>query len=464
MFKKALRRSALALIAAVVSTSASAAAQPSSAAYAEWDGKSQLKDGFTYSVTKEIYIDKVVVPKNTRLFAEEGGKILMPVGSEAVVYGEMGAVKGGEIYNSGTVTAREGGKIEIYGDYKASVGSVTDVIGGFTVYNTGSMTMSGAMNLYPGATFLNRKIAKVTQGGAVTVSGKVTNDKYAELDIFGNFVVTVGGSFTSNGSLIVGSGVRLINSGQTLLERGSTLTQGGQIVTTVNGVYIDRTREPDYDSMTAAAIAGQPGTYIVGIDVSVWNGEIDWAAVRASGVEFAMIRAGRGYINDTKPMTVDDMFLRNIKGANDNGINAGVYFYSYAKDVEEIKREARFLTETIRGCNISYPVVLDMEENVDRDKATAMVEAFFKIVMDEGYYPMIYSYKNWFDLNLDSRVLDKYSVWLAELKDTPTYTGSFYMWQYSHTGHVYGINGEVGLNIALRNFASYIKAKKFNNM
>jgi len=465
MLKKALRRAAAVLIAVYAVTAAPVV--KTSAANAEWDGKTELLPGNTYTVTKEISVkNDFTVPANSRIVVMDGGKLKFPLNRNVVVSGELSVAQGGEIRQSGTVSVRKSGSIGVYGSYVSTTSSSLNIAGKITVYNRGNLKISGVFKLYSGAAMLNKRAVTLTGNSMASVSGKITCNKKTEFTVSGMFSLTVSGGITSSGSMTITKNGQFKNSGYVLLERGAKFKNSGIFKNTRKGVFIDRTDGTDYDSMTAEAIAKQPEVDLIGIDVSVWNGDIDWAAVSESGIDFVMIRAGRGHVSDDKPMTVDAKFEYNITQANEYGIEAGVYFYSYADSVREIEEEARFLVGLLKGHRITYPVALDVEEkNIgSKTKTTEMVDAFFKIIMDAGYFPMLYSYKSWFEDNLDDRTLGKYSIWVAELKESPTYTGTYYIWQFSHTGRVPGIEGDVDMNIAYRDFAAIIKSKKFNNL
>lgn len=218
---------------------------------------------------------------------------------------------------------------------------------------------------------------------------------------------------------------------------------------------------PERELLTAAAVSREPTVIKYGIDVSRWQGDIDWEAVANTRADFVMMRAAVGGL-DGEPVAEDSRFREYIKGASENSLDVGVYMYSYAKTVREIQNEARYLVALLRNCDydITYPVTLDMEEEIEHytDKPVEMAEAFMEIIMDAGYFPMFYSYKSWLENYLTDEFRGKYAVWVAEL-DSPatTYNGNYYMWQYSHTGKVSGIEGDVDLNISYRDFAEYIK-------
>ena len=172
----------------------------------------------------------------------------------------------------------------------------------------------------------------------------------------------------------------------------------------------------------------------LGIDVSVYQGEIDWQAVAGSGIDFAMIRVGyRGYSQGTLQM--DERFQANMEGALEAGLDVGVYFFSQATTVAEAEEEADFVLEAIRSYPVRYPVVFDWEY-ITTGQARTMV--YFN--QDMGY--LVYDLKS----------LDSSLFWLAEYDSKPDFYYDFDMWQYTHTGTVPGIEGSVDLNLAFRDF------------
>ena len=209
------------------------------------------------------------------------------------------------------------------------------------------------------------------------------------------------------------------------------------------------------------------GVSVRGVDVSAHQKEIDWARVAASGMRFAMIRAGyRGYTLGT--ITKDEYFDANMSGALANGMDVGVYFFSQALTPAEAEEEAYQLLEWMEGYNVTYPVVFDWEEqdkedsrtrNTDGNTVTACALAFCKVIEDAGFIPMTYgSPSKIYEGGLALEYLQDYpAFWLAHYtKETaPTSFRYHYdIWQYSSTGRVDGIEGNVDLNIALTNYSS----------
>lgn len=196
------------------------------------------------------------------------------------------------------------------------------------------------------------------------------------------------------------------------------------------------------------------GSGQLGIDVSKWNGNIDWNAVKSSGVSYAIIRCGyRG--SSTGALIEDPAFRTNIKGAQNAGLKVGVYFFTQAVNEVEAVEEASMVLGLIKGCNISYPVFLDVEPSngradaISTDTRTAVCRAFCQTIQNSGYKAGIYANKTWFTEHMNASSLTSYKIWLAQYAAAPTYTVTKYdMWQYSSKGSVAGISGSVDMNIS----------------
>lgn len=210
------------------------------------------------------------------------------------------------------------------------------------------------------------------------------------------------------------------------------------------------------------------GTKSFGIDVSAHQGRIDWAAVKASGVDFAMIRCGfRGYSEGG--IYEDAYFKRNVSGAISNGIKVGIYFYSAAINENEALEEAAWVISKIKTYRITYPVVYDFEDfqryrcaNVDGAQATRNAITFLNLVSQAGYEPMMYANKSDITTRM-SRGSFGCKFWLAHYTSQTDYTGSYQMWQYTSKGSVNGISGNVDMNIAYFSYGSTADAKHTHN-
>jgi len=193
---------------------------------------------------------------------------------------------------------------------------------------------------------------------------------------------------------------------------------------------------------------------VPGIDVSAYQPDIDWTEVKASGIEFAMIRVGyRGY--GSGKLDLDDCFLKHMQGALDAGLDVGVYFFSQALTPEEAVEEAEYVLTWIEGYDITCPVVFDWEEvdapartdDMNMVMLTSCAEAFCKTVEEAGYEAAVYFNQAYGYQQFNLVSLREYQFWLAEYADVPTFAYDFQMWQYTNEGTVPGINGPVDLNI-----------------
>ena len=193
----------------------------------------------------------------------------------------------------------------------------------------------------------------------------------------------------------------------------------------------------------------------LGIDVSKWNGEIDWEVVKAEGVDFAIIRCGyRG--SSSGWLLEDPYFYKNLTGAKKAGIKVGLYFFTQATNLVEAVEEASMVVSLLGDTEIEYPVFIDTEgaggngraDNLDPGTRTAVVNAFCQTIQNAGLDAGVYSGRNWFYNNLIVDEMEAPKVWLAEYRQTPLYEGRYDMWQYTSSGSVAGIEGRVDLNIS----------------
>ncbi|MBQ4529579.1 MAG: GBS Bsp-like repeat-containing protein, partial [Lachnospiraceae bacterium] len=199
-------------------------------------------------------------------------------------------------------------------------------------------------------------------------------------------------------------------------------------------------------------------TSFAGIDVSKFQGNINWHQVKASGIDFAIIRVGyRGYTYGN--IIEDPYFETNIKGALAAGLDVGVYFFSQAVTEQEAREEAAWTKAKIAPYKITYPVVIDTEyvaggraNGLSAYARTAVVKAFCDEVKTEGYVPAVYASKSWLEHNLIMSSLSGYDVWLARYASAPEYRGSFQIWQYTNKGSVPGINGYVDRNVVYKKY------------
>ena len=200
-----------------------------------------------------------------------------------------------------------------------------------------------------------------------------------------------------------------------------------------------------------------------GIDVSKWQGTIDWNKVKNTGIDFAIIREGYG---KKSPTQIDKKFKENINGAKSVGIHTSVYHYSYADSVQDAISEAEFCLENIEGLSLEYPIVLDIEDrtmlSLSNRQRTDIVKAFCEKIEKHGYYAMFYCNLNWLNNYLiKDELIQRYDLWLAQW-DIDKPSCSCGIWQYSSTGKIDGINGNVDLNISYKNYPEIMKSKSLN--
>ncbi len=211
----------------------------------------------------------------------------------------------------------------------------------------------------------------------------------------------------------------------------------------------------DADKTEVRRLRATSGKAKAGIDVSKWNGEIDWDKVKAAGVEFAIIRAGyRGSV--TGSLVQDPYFEANMRGAAASGVETGVYFFTQAVNEVEAVEEASAVLKMIQEYELKYPIFIDTEgaggngraDGLDQETRTLVCEAFCRTIENAGYEAGVYASRNWYNNNLAVDRLEQYYIWLAEYRSAPLYQGYYQMWQYTSKGQIDGIKGNVDLNIS----------------
>ncbi len=233
----------------------------------------------------------------------------------------------------------------------------------------------------------------------------------------------------------------------------STESDGLQ-ANTITMADIQITADGEYQYMKDGKVASHKG-----IDVSKYQGTIDWKKVAADGVEYAFIRVGcRGY-GSSGTLIKDETFHQNVKGALAQGIKVGAYFFSQAITVEEALEEAELVIKELGDYDITYPVAIDIEriENdkarqdaLTKEKRTEICIAFCERIKEAGFTPMVYGDTETFAELLDVEQLEGYDFWICETDDQMTFPYEFAIWQYSHTGSVSGIKGDTNISISIK--------------
>lgn len=198
--------------------------------------------------------------------------------------------------------------------------------------------------------------------------------------------------------------------------------------------------------------------YTLGIDVSKYQGDVDWNAVKADGYEFVMLRIGYRSYGDGS-LHEDPMFEQNYAGATAAGLKVGVYFFAQAISEAEAKEEAEYVIHLLDGRELGMPLVYDPEtieeddsrtDDVTGEQLTKNAVAFCETIAASQYEPMVYCNMLWEAFKLDLTKLSDYLIWYADYEPLPQTPYRFDMWQYTQTGHVSGVNGNVDIDIWMK--------------
>ena len=301
---------------------------------------------------------------------------------------------------------------------------------------------------------------KVKATCTVTVTSDAMNDKKTLLkdnngnqvyikDSKGNYVEAVYADYYTAEKFYIKNKVEYKYTGwQTIDNNTYYFDKNGNYVT---GKQIIQGVEYNFTSDGILKMNNSGST--LGIDVSKWNGTINWTAVKNSGVDFAIIRCGyRG--SSTGALIEDPTFKKNIQGAKAAGIKVGVYFFTQAVNEVEAVEEASMAISLAKNYGLTYPIFIDTEgsggraDGISKETRTAAVNAFCRTVSNAGYKAGIYASKSWYEKKLNTGSLSSYKIWLAQYASKPTYGGRYDMWQYTSKGSVGGISGKVDMNIS----------------
>ncbi len=202
-------------------------------------------------------------------------------------------------------------------------------------------------------------------------------------------------------------------------------------------------------------VDGNKASY-TGVEVSKYQGYVDFNEVKKDGIDYVIIRLGsRGY--STGQLVLDDYFQDNIKRATDAGLDVGVSFYSQAITVDEAKEEADFVLQYIEDYDIQYPIVFVMEhvlndqariDELAKEDKTQISKAFMDAIDEAGYNAMFSGNKEWLFADVNYAAISNYEVCLKQEEDLPDYPYRFHIWQYTEKGTVDGISGQVPLQIS----------------
>lgn len=201
-----------------------------------------------------------------------------------------------------------------------------------------------------------------------------------------------------------------------------------------------------------------------GIDVSRYQGNINWSKVAAAGKDFVIVRLGS---SNSGGLYVDPYFLQNVNGAHAAGLRVGAYYYTYARTQNAVANELSLFMNALQGLQLEYPVFVDVEDSsltsLGRTQLTSLVRYAMDILYQRKWYAGWYSYTNYINNYLNAAELSEYPLWVADYRSSLGYTGPYTMWQYSGSGTVNGISGACDLNRSYKDFLPLIKAGGFNN-
>ncbi|HIV87351.1 MAG TPA: glycoside hydrolase family 25 protein [Candidatus Pygmaiobacter gallistercoris] len=204
-----------------------------------------------------------------------------------------------------------------------------------------------------------------------------------------------------------------------------------------------------------------------GIDVSYYQGTIDWQKVQVNGPDFCFVRMG--YANGDGTLTIDSEFENNMNGIADTCIDTGVYLYSYLRTEQAaVEAAGEFLAIAQNYC-LTMPLVFDLENteiygSLGKELTTGIAQTFLGRVRDAGYYPMLYSNPNFVENYLNIADLEEFDFWVADYRSFIRYTGPYGIWQYTDQGVIDGIGSRVDLDIAYRDYPAIIKSEGYNHL
>lgn len=244
-----------------------------------------------------------------------------------------------------------------------------------------------------------------------------------------------------------------------------TIQVGDRIVEVDNTLALNTLNQEAFSKTPSGRAVYTGGRCMQGIDVSVFQEDIDWAAVAGDSIQFAFIRAGyRGYANGT--LVKDELFAENLKGASEHGLKVGVYFFSQAVNEEEAREEADFVLTALKGQKLDMPVVFDweaVEQNFDEadtshapirtagldgETVTDCALAFCEEIREVGYEPMVYLNNDTGYFLYDISRLQGIKLWYASYRSHwADFYYQIYAWQYTEQGKIKGIDGMVDLDL-----------------
>ena len=279
--------------------------------------------------------------------------------------------------------------------------------------------------------------------------------------------VTTTQKTTAKAGTTTATGKTTAQNGTTTVTGKTTKKTNTTTATTKATTTTAKTTAKPTATTTVITYATKPGigagAIFEGVDVSVYQGNIDWNKAKADGIEFAIMRAGYGKYVSQK----DKYFDQNMKNAKAAGLPCGVYWFSYALTPEDAIKEADACYEVIKNYKLEYPVSFDMETEsqmkLPKETVAQIIEAFCGRMESYGYYTTLYTYASFLNYKVDDRIFDKYDIWVAHYNTSkPAFNRNYGLWQYSCTGSVWGITGNVDRDYVYLDYERIIKNAHLN--
>ena len=278
---------------------------------------------------------------------------------------------------------------------------------------------------------------------------------------------TATGKTTAQNGTTTATGKTTAQNGTTTVTGKTTKKTNTTTATTKATTTTAKTTAKPTATTTVITYATKPGigagAIFEGVDVSVYQGNIDWNKAKADGIEFAIMRAGYGKYVSQK----DKYFDQNMKNAKAAGLPCGVYWFSYALTPEDAIKEADACYEVIKNYKLEYPVSFDMETEsqmkLPKETVAQIIEAFCGRMESYGYYTTLYTYASFLNYKVEDRIFDKYDIWVAHYNTSkPAFNRNYGLWQYSCTGSVWGITGNVDRDYVYLDYERIIKNAHLN--
>lgn len=449
---------------------------PNTVNYVRWTGSAKLNENRSYYIDRDVKITdekSVRLPKSSKLLIKEGGSLTVFAESELIVEGGITIEPKAKMNVSGELNTLKGSSIHNYGTFAATNLSTLHLSSTLFTGKTGQTALSGEVYVYKDGVLENHNRLTLSRTSDVTLTGSVNSYPDSLLFLKGMLSVTMNGAINSNGALYLYTNVGC--GGTITLGEGSKLFKdlGGQFTLTKAGAYYDHRKgappEKTIPRDAPSEYDSEPDDVVwLGVDVSRYQGAIDWKRVKAAGVDFVLLRSSIG--DGSEVISGEDIrFKQNVTQAREAGLMVGAYHYLWAETVEDARTEARFFIKTIEPYALDFPAILDFEEpsqqdNLTNEERTAIAKAFLEEVKKAGYYPMLYTMRSWATAYLNMDELSEYPYWLAAWFPKPGYDGDYGIWQFSASGLVSGIEGGVDVDVCTVNYRKLILNGGYNHL